>query len=245
MSKNLYKISLLLFVLILTGCSSEKGTSPMPSSKGEFSIEAKYDYIRSVMGGGGHFIIRLTPTIGFEGEVNLHLNADECLHGRLDKSVLTCDASVAEIIINPDSSSKFGIYQIGIRAVSEDIFETLTLDVEIMQWYNCYPEHALQYLNNFDEWLMKHHAEYSGLSGQDWYCYNTYPQILVVSHWTMLSDDYEVRICHHNTIHPNNWTKFRLRRRGEFKAELAAMRENDSTVIQQMPASEYPTLFGY
>ena len=234
-----------MLVLLLCGCSSEKGTSPMPLSKERFSIEAKYDYIRSMKGGGGHFIVHLAPNIGFEGEVNLHLNADECLHACLDKNVLNEISSVAEITVNPDSSIEFGIYQIEIRAVSEGIFENLTLDVEIIQWYSCYPENALQFLTDFDEWLMKHYPEYSGLSGQEWYCYNTYPQILVVSHWTLLNSEYEIRICHHNTINPHNWTKFRLRKRGKFDPELAAMRDNDSTVIHEMPASEYPTLFGY
>ncbi|NIR66980.1 MAG: hypothetical protein GWN76_12905 [candidate division Zixibacteria bacterium] len=245
MRKWHYKLVWLLPALFIIGCSAEKGTEPERMKRISLLIEAKYDYIRSIQGGGGVFIIRLVPGTDLKGPVYLGLQADDCLQAHLDKTELYLDSDVAEITINPDSTSEIRIYLLEVRASNHGVSQSIFLQVEIMQWFPCIPESALQYLPGFTEWLMKNHSEYSDLSAQDWYCYNTYPQIWIVSHWTLLSPEYEVRICHHVTIHPYNWTQYRLRKRGEYEARLAAKRDNDSTVLHEIPVSEYPILFDY
>ncbi|MBD3217017.1 MAG: hypothetical protein GF310_01985 [candidate division Zixibacteria bacterium] len=245
MYKKHFIFILLVAILLILSCSSDKGFDPNDLGRGDFELEAQYSYIRSSAGGAGHFIIRLLPENNFEGNVALDLSAKSYLHACLDRKCLNSDSNVAEITINPDSRCEFKTYQIELRAVNADTSCTVFLDVEIMDWIQYEPEYPLKLLEDFDQWLSDNHPELSGLSRQEWYCYDTYPQIIIVSHWTLLNSEYEIRICHHVMIHPHNWTKFRLRKRGEFESELAAMRENDSTAIHEMPVSEYPTLFGY
>ncbi|HDS02067.1 MAG TPA: hypothetical protein ENO22_06005 [candidate division Zixibacteria bacterium] len=245
MISRIIRRGLFLPLVLIFGCCSEEGTSPDPFQKETCAIEAKYDYIRSVKGGGGIFIIRLVPGDDLKDPVELCLQANDCMHARLDRTALDVHSSVAEITVNPDSACQIKVYPIEIRASNSEFSQSIILEAEIMLWHQCYPEYALQVLNDFDEWLMKNHPEYADLSAQDWYCYDTYPQILVVSHWTLLSPEYEIRICHHNTIYPHNWTQFLLRKRGEFDAMLAVKRDNDSTALHEIPPSKYPTLFGY
>jgi len=67
-----------------------------------FEIEAKYSYIRSYPGGGGMFIIKMTPKIGFSGHVSLQINADSDLNAQLDRETLNKKSRVAELTIQPN-----------------------------------------------------------------------------------------------------------------------------------------------
>ena len=81
-----------------------------------FDIEAKYSYIRSYPGGGGIFIIKMIPKIGFSGYVSLQINADPNLNAQLDKEKLDKKSQVAELTIQPNESTEIKTHEIVIKA---------------------------------------------------------------------------------------------------------------------------------
>ncbi len=72
----------------------------------------------------------------------------------------------------------------------------------------------------------------------------TYPEILVVEHWTFLNPTWEMRMCFHVMIPPYDWSMLTIRSRGEWDFQFAAKRESDGTTYE-IPVAEYPVMCGY
>ena len=85
-------------------------------SNDKFDIEAKYSYIRSYPGGGGIFIIIMTPKNDFSGFVSLKISADPVLNAELDKKTLDEQSPVAELTILPNEFTELKTYKILITA---------------------------------------------------------------------------------------------------------------------------------
>jgi hypothetical protein len=82
----------------------------------KFEIEAKYSYIRSYPGGGGIFIIVMTPKNDFSGFVSLEIKAAPNLNSHLDKNNLDRQSRITELTVQPDESIDIKIYEISIIA---------------------------------------------------------------------------------------------------------------------------------
>jgi len=253
-----------LLCLIFTVCSEERATQSddgslihpqviasknFPGDLG-FAVKPKYSSIRSYPGGGGIFIVKLFTSANFAGDVRLYLEADPDLDAHLDKRILNPQSNIAEITIGPDESTELGSYEIKLKAISaidpSNIarYQIISLQVELLQWGPAYPTNVMPKMDEFVGWLETDHPELGNFSGRTWFPYMTYPQILIVEHWTFLDEDWEFRLCYHVMIPPYDWSKILLRRRGEWNPVLAAMRESDGT-IHEIPLSEYPIMFGY
>lgn len=240
-----------LVCLMFLGCNDKGAVSPESGSfikdeddSGDFKFITVYDYIRSQPMGGGVFIARIVPGESFAGGVKLSLKADPGLNAELDMDFLNLDNCVAEITIRPDSLIEVGEYILRLTAQNRDVVNSLEFMVEIFPAEPQDPRWAVRKKDEFMPWLKKTHPEYVEVINQKWFKYQTYPQIWIVEHWTFLSEEWEMRICFHVMIPPHDWSMMRLRKRGEAEPELAARRESDGT-IYEIPASEYPLMFGY
>lgn len=220
-----------------------------------FKLNAKYRDIMSCPGGGGVFIVKLDAEDDFDGDVPLWLDADALLDARLHTAVLNVESDIAEISIRPSLSIVPGIHTVTVHAapprscvaITADMYRTIQLEVEIVNWGAPDPRFAEMKRDVLTDWLVENHPKYSSILSQDWYPYLTYPSILVVEHWTFLSDDWELRICYHVMIPPYDWSMLMLRRRGNWDADIAIKREADGSgyVIHEIPLDEYPTFYGY
>jgi hypothetical protein len=255
----------LLFFVTLVACSDNDvihddvainpladfvGARDSDLSEAGFSILPKYDYIRSYPGGGGIFVVRLISNGNFAGDVNLTLTADPLLNAGLSRRTLNDRYEIAEITVRPDQSIEARTYEIELRALYTGDpshigpFRKVSLKVEVLQWGPTNPANVISKRDEFIVWLETEHPELGNFSNRIWFPYMTYPQILIVEHWTFLDEDWEFRLCYHVMIPPYDWSKILLRRRGEWDPVLAAMRESDGT-IHEIPISEYPVMFGY
>jgi hypothetical protein len=227
---------ILLFFIGLSGCTGY--IKP-------FTIKAKFSYIKSNPNGGGVFIIKLIPRYDFSDNVSLLIDSDELLNPQLTQCFLNENISVSELELRPDRLILPGIYNITLIASNNKISHEISLKVEIINITTSEP--SIQILEKRDEFIEYLHSEYPDMgnfSNQDWYSYMTYPGIIVVEHWTFLSREYEMRMCYHATIPPHNWSKIRLRPRGDWNPIFAAVIEFDGRTYE-IPVSEYPIMFGY
>jgi len=257
MKRNVIITLVLLFTagLMIAGCSNESVVQPESdqislkkvkptTGTGSFTIEAKYTHIRSSPLGGGIFVVRLVPGGDLVGDIALSLSARRALGASLDRTIVNAENSVFEITVYPTETVKFKTYTINLTASNNTGSQTLALDIELIDWGNEATEIALQRRDAFVNWLETEHPELGNFSDRTWFTYMTYPEILIVEHYTFLDADWEFRMCHHVMIPPDDWAKMRLRPRGEWDPTLAAYRESDGT-IYEIPVSEYPILFGY
>ncbi len=228
-------------LVALAGCAGPTGPDDTEAS---FALTAVYDSIRSYPGGGGIFLVRLDPEDAFAGEVVLSLAAPDRLRAEVARDTLSDGHPTAELIVRPEATISSGHFKVTLTGTQGEQRVKLPLDVEIVDWLvEGLSEHATLEKNRFVSWLADQDPALAALGSQQWWGFQTYPEMLVVEHWTFLSPEWEMRICVHVMIPPHDWSMVRLRRRGESEPVLTARRETDGT-IHPIPAGEYPT-FGY
>ena len=234
-------ILLALLTVIVVGCSED---AEEDEDKGSYTITAKYSRIRSYRDGGGIFIVSMTPDDDFSGEVDLDINADPALNAELDRHSLDRSSTIAEIAIYPDQSAKTGGYEIELEATRINDSQSIILEVEIFDWSSGNIDDATVKRDEILGWVEEESPEFGSFSKRYWFPYMTYPETLVVEHWTFLNMEWEMRLCYHVMIPPYDWSMLAIRRRGESDFIFAVKRESDGA-IHEIPVAEYPTMYGY
>jgi hypothetical protein len=234
----------IVFIGLTMSCSREIDDSVIPENKGDYTLNTKYDSIRSYPGGGGLFIIYITPAYDFSGAVSLSLLADPLLHASLSKETLTQTNYGAEIIINPDANISLTSYKIDVIATNGKYEHRIKLKVQIYDWYSIEDVESINKKNQFKSWCIMQNPKYATAFSNSELIYETYPEILIVEHLTYITSEWEVRLCYHVMIPPNDWSMLRIRKRNSLEPEFAAKRETDGS-IHQLPLAEYPQMFGY
>ncbi|MEW6410951.1 MAG: hypothetical protein AB1483_00600 [Candidatus Zixiibacteriota bacterium] len=254
--------SIAILGMVVAGCSSnnpvqspanqvtvEKKTVVPSTGEGSFNVEAKYTYVRSYPGGGGIFVLRLVPGADLTGDVALSVSADKMLGASVSTPVVNSVDPVFEVTISPTNQVTLATHIVTVTANNQSMSQTVELQVEVVNWGILSMNIAQETQDRFIDWLNVAHPELGTFSNQDWEIYGTYPQIMIVEHYTFLSSDWEFRVCFHVMIPPYDWSKMLLRGRGEWDATIAAIREWDEVsqtyVIHEIPVEEYPVIYGY
>jgi hypothetical protein len=237
-------LKLLIILIIFFGCTNPTGNE---KKAGEFEIQAKYPKIRSCNNGGGLFIIYLESGYDFEGKVELTIIGEDRLNIDLNRNYLDKNNLVAELTIKPNfiEIEEAEIHEILITAKNEITSKSILLEVEMYNWDGAISQEELDRFNNMIDLLLKQNKKYEFLKNEYFFSYCTYPQILIVSHSTFLSENWEVRFCYHVMIPPHDWSMILIRKRGEIEAEISY--KQDSTIhdyVYEIPISEYP-IWGY
>jgi len=237
-------LALVIFVTMCgAGCSND-AEEPQDGDKGSYIMEAKHSRIRSYRDGGGVFIISMMPDDDFSGEVALNIKADSVLNAELDRHILDRGSMIAEIAIYPDQSARIENYEIELEATRSSDSQSIMLWVEMFDWSSGNINNAIARRDEILTWLEKEHPEFGSFSKRYWFPYMTYPETLVVEHWTFLNMEWEMRLCYHVTIPPHDWSMLAIRRRGESDFIFAVKRESDGTTYE-IPVAEYPIMYGY
>ena len=244
-SKLTNLLKLLIILMIFFGC-----TNPTDSEKksGEFEIQSKYSKIRSCNNGGGLFIIYLEPGYDFEGKVELTVIGEDNLNIDLNRNYLDKNNPVAELTIKPNfiEIEDAEIHEILITAKSKTTSKLILLEVEMYNWDGAISQEEIGRFNNMIDLVIKQNKKYELLKDEDFFSYCTYPQILIVSHSTFLSENWEVRFCYHVMIPPHDWSMVSIRKRGEIEAEIAYKQDSATNdYVYEIPISEYPIFNGY
>jgi hypothetical protein len=236
-----------LALTLCVGCAGGDDPQPEPNDcggYGAFSLEAKYQAIKSYPGGGGLFIVRVSPSADLVGEAQLTLSATRELNARLTRLVLNRQDDTVEVTIQPSRDLAPGDYRIEVEARSTHCTRRLPLDVKVVAWDVGDGGESPQKRDEFLAWLNAEHPELGGFSSSGWSSYQTYPEILIVEHWTFLNERWEMRVCFHVMIPPHDWSMVRLRSREAWDPVLAARRDSDGA-IHEIAVGEYPLLQGY
>lgn len=215
-----------------------------PGDAGRLTLLTRYDSIRSYPGGGGVFTIAIVPDQDFTGRAILSIDADPALHARLDRSTLNRGRSVAELKLRPSLDIAAGLYTISLQVMHNGMRYTHSLHVRVFEWSQAVPGVEMEKRAAFLSWLATAHPELGDISARPFTRYITYPEILIVEHWTFLGSAWDMRLCFHVMIPPDDWSMMLLRRTGSLTPLLAARRESDGS-IHEIPIAEYPLLCGY
>jgi hypothetical protein len=250
MRRDLFALSFALLCVFAAGCMELGGDSlppePPPEERdaGSYGLHARYDTLRSFPGGGGVFTIYITPGEDFAGTVRMSVEAAAGLGARWDRMLLDADVRGAELVLHPASTIDAGTYALTVIARHAGLEKEYSLLVDIREWSQVGPGHEMGKRQDFLDWLAASHPELGDVAARPFFRFCTYPEILIVEHWTFLSAEWEMRVCFHVMIPPDDWSMMLLRRTGSVTPLLAALRESDGR-ITEIPVTEYPTQFGY
>jgi len=234
-----------ILFIFLTACSEDNNTNPEIIDKGDFTIQAKYDSIRSYPNGCGVFILYITTTDDFEGNVKLKMKSVIGFNYKFTNVNLNSNILVSELIIYPNEKVQFRKHQLEVIAIHGGKEVSIKLYVEIFHWGEGSTfETAIEKRDEFKNWLTTQYPKYSSIFDDNSLIFHTYPEVLIVEHYTFLTEDYEVRVCYHVMIPPDDWSMIRIRKRNTLEPEFAAKRESDGK-ISQIQLKEYPVMFGY
>ena len=220
-----------------------------PETVQTFDLKAKYTYIRSYPNGGGIFIVYIEPKSEFAGKVFLNMVSPARLNARLSNDVLDRGSLLTEITVEPSGDIRPGTKYIRLAAVHVvglcvQTVQRIQLEVEVFNWEAGENPNLDERRDLFVKWLEQEHQEFGIFLNQEYNYYSTYPEVLIVEHGTYLNAEWEMRVCDHVMVPPDDWSMFCIRKRGALKPLFAAKRETDNT-IHEIPVSEYPILFGY
>lgn len=242
--KHLYA-SFVLMLLLTAGCSDELPIPPDVLDAGGFTLSARYSHIRSYPGGGGIFTVFIEPDADFAGTVRLSLEGKQAAICSFNRKVLDRKCRVAEIRLSPDGGVPVENFTIQVKGEHAYSARILPLNVTMYDWSHGDPDQELVLLDRYLDWVRTQHPELGAISMDSYRRYLTYPQHLIVEHWTFLTPAWELRLCRHVMIPPYDWSMVLLRPFGSLAPVLAARLDNSSGEIREIPVAEYPILYGY
>jgi hypothetical protein len=240
------KIGILILIAgFFVNCSEDKNNPIEPTKDaGSYSIYSTYDSIRSYPAGGGLFVVYIKPDSNFSGIVNLSVQSDAKLNAKLNKTQLKKGDTVVEITIKPDSITDIKNYIITLVTKHANQEKKKEFKIAMYEWSMVNFETAITNMDKFRDWLINQNPDYLKIFTKPGINWATYPQTLIVEHYTFLTDNYEVRLCYHVMIPPYDWSKICIRKRGNTNFEFSAIRETDGK-ISIYPVNDYPFLYGY
>ena len=232
MKRFVYYLDLILvcaFSILFSGCLFDSDNAES-KDKGTYTLEAEPRSLLSYPGGGGLFILVMTPGKGFEGSVRLTVDAVHTLNPQLTTETLSTNKRVAEVEIRPDSTAAIGIYTLKVISEHSMLKDTLELEVDVVD--TNVPIERLQDSppSDFVQWLEKEHPEFCIEEGQEWFIWFKYPGLDGAGTWVFLNQSWEMTI--RKEVMPSRPTWFLLRRRDEVTPTFAASQNTYNTIIE-------------
>jgi len=236
---NHFHSKLLFLVLLLVfsqGCLEEFGANP-DRNYTVYSLEIDPGRAFSYPGGGGLFLLDMTPGPEFQDSLVLSLQADSGLQAVLHGHILTEDRQVTEITLRPDSALETGGYTLQLTAIHGTQTNVFLMTTTVVDYT---PGNTLAIARSkrdtFLTWINKNYPDYGVAPGDEWSMYNKQPQLTSPKTWAALNTDWEINIRWLSVSSTAYW--FLLRPRNERDPVFAAKQFSDGE-IHLIPVSMF------
>jgi hypothetical protein len=145
--------------------------------------------------------------------------------------------TVGEVWVVADPSTVEATGSVTITGTRGDVTRTETRSLPVFPMEDARPE-ARGYFDRWVSWLESEHPELGITATTDWQPVFV-STLLVVSHYSYWSEDWEATIAWHNMIAPYDWTEIHLRRRWVDAAPSLAFKV-DSVIGDTVPYAVAP-----
>lgn len=121
--------------------------------------------------------------------------------------------AVGEVWVVADATAEETTGSVAISATRGDVTRTETRSLPVFPMADERAADARPYFDRWVRWLAAEHPELGIAASADWTPVFV-STLLVVSHYSYWSEDWEMTVAWHNMIAPYDWTEVHLRRRG-------------------------------
>lgn len=201
----------------------------MPIDTDTYKIDAEPADLHSCPGGGGLYILIMTPKEDFEGEIRLSINTDQLLNTSLTSEVFSIENQISEVTIRPDTTLTKGIRIVQVVSLYEGVADTLTLSVGL-QIPVPTSDYAKARKNEFLEWLETYHPEFGITKGQEWFYYRKDTMLVGGDKYTLLNELWDMTVSWGTFPQSIITAEMLLRPRGKIEHVFHAKREADGSI---------------
>lgn len=225
---------LIFLSIVIISCSSDDS----------FALEVVPGYTQAIVGQRCVFLVELSESEkGGPVDISASVDGAEVI---VEYAPLEGEG-VVEVTVIPDSTSLTDTiwgdtvtgWIAGKRGEYRDSTEVM---LYVLPGSDGLYEYATQVRDSFIRRLADDYPELGIDNTIEWTPTIVRPRILVVSHYLFFSDEWEMWVDWHNTIHPYDWTRSYLRRRGvemapSYAFEIASQTEWGDAYAITPPAS--------
>ena len=129
----------LLLMTLCDGCIVNDNTTKSPDT-GTYTIAISDSALSTYPGGGGVCILEMTPSENFAGNVLYRVESFSGLNATVNRSTVSKENSITELIIYPDSTISPGVYSVNLFHTHGGETDTLSVPVTISDFI-----HPMQY----------------------------------------------------------------------------------------------------
>jgi len=246
------RIAPLIAFVMVAGCSgaagpgaSESPPSPGPSAApaADFTMEVypadEPSAVRMAIPGSGYcFLVRVTESGEASGGLaTIDATATKAVVSKIVPSQLA-PGVVGEVWVIADPATTEVTGSVTITATRDGVTREATRTLPVFPMEGERAGDAQPHFDAWVGWLADAHPELGITPATTWEPVFV-STLLVVSHYSYWSEDWEVTIAWHNMIPPHDWTDVFLRRRGEETGYSLAFRR-DSVAGQTEPRAIEP-----
>jgi hypothetical protein len=128
---------------------------------------------------------------------------------------------VAEVTVVPDATATETELTITIEVATDDTTHTVTRTTPVLTWEDDRAEQAAEILELFTSWLADNRSELGITPETEFEGTFLAPQLLVVSHYGFVNDEWEIGLSWHVMIPPDDFSEIYLRPRSALRPSLA------------------------
>jgi hypothetical protein len=246
------RIAPLIALVLVAGCSGAAGpdaSEPPPSQRpsaapaADFTVEVfpadEPSAVRMAIPGSGYcFLVRVTETGEASGDpVTIDATATSAAVAKIVPSQLA-PGVVGEVWVIADPATTEVTGSVTITATRDALTREVTRTLPVFPMADERAADAQPHFDAWIAWLATARPELGITAATTWEPVFV-STLLVVSHYSYWSEDWEVTIAWHNMIPPDDWSDVFLRRRGEETGYSLAFRQ-DSMVGQTEPREIEP-----
>jgi hypothetical protein len=225
----------LLALVLVAGCSASGGpaspTPPSPSpGTADFTIEVfpadEPSASRMAIPGSGYcFLVVVTDATGAAGgPVEISATATMATISKILPVELQ-PGVVGEVWVIADPATTEVMGSVTITGTRNGASQSVTRSLPVFPMAGERAADARPHFERWLAWLIAEHPELGITADTEWEPVFV-STLLVVSHYSYWSEDWELTISWHNMIPPHDWSEAFLRRRGEETAPSLAWRQD-------------------
>ncbi|HEX5149322.1 MAG TPA: hypothetical protein VFW02_09595 [Candidatus Limnocylindrales bacterium] len=219
-----------LFVLALAACTTTPGGSPSPTptpTTADFTIDVRPSEepsaIRMAIPGSRYcFLVLVDDPSGSTIPVTIEASTMKATVLDISPAELA-PGVVGEVCVAADPTSVETTGAVTITASRGGVQKTVERSLPVFPMADERATDAQPYFERWAAWLAAEHPELGITADTDWEPVFV-STLLVVSHYSYWSTDWEMTVAWHVMIAPDDWTEVHLRRRGVDMAPSMAFR---------------------